>query len=435
MKKLILLFSIIILIILLVSIVLYLIPGDQHRNLIQDIRFIRDYIQTIYKNTQRTVGIPLTAKILDHDFTVEEYVTGLNTPTSMNFLDDDILILEKNTGKVRLIKNNSLQPNSVLDVNVSFHNEQGLLGIETIDSKVYLYYTESDEDGGEGIGNHIYEYDWIDEKLINPKLITKLPSKSLWHNSGKLESNSNGDLFAVIGDQTPTGSTLDKYRLLQNTPQGELDNTSIILKINLEKNVLLPMTLENSTENYFAMGIRNSFGLAIDPITGNLWDTENGMTNFDEINLVEPKFNSGWISIMGPISKENSIVPPSFENFVYSDPEFSWEQPTVPTDLIFPLSSQFSKYSNSLFVADCLGNIYSFSLNSNRTGFIFENPILSDLVVNSIIDENGNQISESSDEILFGTGFGCVTDLEFGPDGFLYVISLSENTIYKIKPV
>ena len=47
MKKLILLFSIIILIILLVSIVLYLIPGDQHRNLIQDIRFIRDYIQTI----------------------------------------------------------------------------------------------------------------------------------------------------------------------------------------------------------------------------------------------------------------------------------------------------------------------------------------------------------------------------------------------------
>ena len=56
-------------------------------------------------------------------------------------------------------------------------------------------------------------------------------------------------------------------------------------------------------------------------------------------------------------------------------------------------------------------------------------------VVNSIIDENGNQISESSDEILFGTGFGCVTDLEFGPDGFLYVISLSENTIYKIKPV
>ena len=418
-----------------VGLSLYFIPSDQQRDIIQDLRFIRDYTQGVFKNTQRTVGIPLDAKIFDNDFKVEEYVVGLNTPTSMKFLENDILILEKNTGKVRLIKNGIIQPSPVLDVEVSYRNEQGLLGIEANESNVYLYFTESKEDGGNAIGNHIYKYDWIDQKLTNPELITKLPSTGLWHNGGKLELNTNNDLFAVIGDQTPTGSTLDKYRILQNIPEsGEIDDTSIILKVNVDDNILQPMLSENPTENYFAIGVRNSFGLSIDPITGNLWDTENGMTNFDEINLIEPKFNSGWIKIMGPASEEQLASLTPFENFVYSDPEFSWERPTAPTDLIFPISPQFEKYQNTLFVGDCLGNIFQFSLNSTRTGFIIETPHLSDLIVNLILDEEGNQISESVDDILFGTGFGCITDLEFGPDGFLYVTSLSENTIYKIQP-
>jgi aldose sugar dehydrogenase len=420
---------------LIVGLILYFIPSDQQRDIIQDLRFIRDYTQGVFKNTQRTVGIPLDAKIFDNDFKVEEYIVGLNTPTSMKFLENDILILEKNTGKVRLIKNGIIQPSPVLDVEVSYRSEQGLLGIEANESNVYLYFTESKEDGGNAIGNHIYKYDWIDQKLTNPELIIKLPSKGLWHNGGKLELNTNNDLFAVIGDQTPTGSTLDKYRILQNIPEsGEIDDTSIILKVNVDNNTLQPMLSENPTENYFAIGVRNSFGLSIDPITGNLWDTENGMTNFDEINLIEPKFNSGWIKIMGPASEEQLTSLTPFENFVYSDPEFSWEKPTAPTDLIFPISPQFEKYQNSLFVGDCLGNIFQFSLNSTRTGFIIETPHLSDLIVNLILDEDGNQISESVDDILFGTGFGCITDLEFGPDGFLYVTSLSENTIYKIQP-
>jgi len=434
-NKIIISFFISLMILVIIGFSVYVIPGDQQRDSKQDLRFIRDYTQGILKNTERTIGVPIDAKIYDDNYHVEEYIIGLSTPTSMKFIENDILLLEKNSGKVRLIKNGILQSSPVLDVNVSYHNEQGLLGIEVIESRVYLYYTESDEDGGQSIGNHIYKYDWIDEKLTNSKLITKLPSKSLWHNAGKLQSNLNGELFAVIGDQTPTGSSLDKYRVLQNMPQGSIDDTSIILKIDLDTNILQPMLSENPLESYFAIGIRNSFGLAIDPITGNLWDTENGMTNYDEINLVESKFNSGWVAIMGPATEEQITSLPSFENFIYSDPEFSWEKPTVPTDLIFPTSEQFLEYNNSLFVADCMGNIYNFSLNSNRTSFVIQTPHLSDLVVNTILDDDGNTISESVDEILFGTGFGCISNLEFGPDGFLYVTSLSENTIYKIKPI
>src|SRR5574338_1165655 len=82
--------------------------------------------------------------------------------------------------------------------------------------------------------------------------------------------------------------------------------------------------------------------------------------------------------------------------------------------------------SNRVFVGDCNnGNIYRFKLNSERTVFVFETSELSDNVVN---------IGESMDEILFGMNFGCITDIEQGPDGFLYVVSLSNGAIYRIVP-
>ncbi|MGD8431975.1 MAG: hypothetical protein PVG23_05320, partial [Nitrosopumilaceae archaeon] len=92
----------------------------------------------------------------------------------------------------------------------------------------------------------------------------------------------------------------------------------------------------------------------------------------------------------------------------------------------FAKFNEITNYDNSLFVGDCNnGNIYQFELNENRDGFEFDQPFLQDLVVNE---------NESFDEILVGTGFGCVTDIERGPDGFLYVVSLSEGVIYRIIP-
>ena len=70
-------------------------------------------------------------------------------------------------------------------------------------------------------------------------------------------------------------------------------------------------------QKIFAYGVRNGFGMAFDPLSGNLWDQENGEDAFDEINLVERGMNSGWIQIMGPASRGRPVqadrddVPPS----------------------------------------------------------------------------------------------------------------------------
>jgi len=98
----------------------------------------------------------------------------------------------------------------------------------------------------------------------------------------------------------------------------------------------------------------------------------------------------------------------------------------APTGLDFARFQEIHNYDNSLFVGDCItGNLYKFELNENRDGFKFTSSFLQDNVVNK---------NETMDEIIIGTGFGCVTDIEKGPDGFLYVVSLSEGTIFRILP-
>ncbi len=351
--------------------------------------------------------------LYDENLILEEYAKGIGWGyTTMTFVGDDILLLQK-LGSVNLIRNGVIQEEPILEVNVNPIRESGLLGITSVGNTVYLYFTEADENGDQ-LGNRIYKYDWDGDALINPVLLKELPSNE-YHNSGVMVTGLDDQVYAVIGD---TG----KYGPLQNKPLEKLYppdtldymDTSVILRVDPEG-------------PYYAIGIRNSFGLAIDPVTGNLWATENGDDDFDEINLVPDKFNSGWETIMGPATESELASLPGYEDYIYDDPEFSWEKVISPVGLNFGQFKETSNYDNSLFVGDCIyGNLYKFELNENRDGFVFSSPELQDKLV------NGN---ESMDEIIIGTGFNCITDIEVGPDGFLYLVSHVDRIIYRILPI
>jgi len=387
------------------------------------------------ERVESLVGIASTPKVFDPDFEVEEVVSGLDRPTNMAFVGNDILVLEKNYGKVRLIRDGILQKDPVLDVEVTNVGERGMLGILPVDSTVYLYYSKSDHDGGEPQGNYIYKYTWDGQVLKNPVLVNILPGKSRTHNGGQMTIDLDGNIYAVIGDQTPPPATIDDYRILQNNPKGDFDDTAIILRVGLDESVVKPSLSENPLDHYYAMGIRNSYGLAVDPVSGHMWDTENGDDKFDEINLVLPKFNSGWVVTMGPATEEQIANMSQIDGFTYSDPEFSWELTVAPTGLLFADSDNFQKYRNDLFVGNCnTGILFKFTLNEERTGFVFDDPNLADLVVNVSPESESFKNLESMEEISFGENFGCITDLELGPDGNMYVVSITSGAIYKIFP-
>ncbi|HKG90043.1 MAG TPA: PQQ-dependent sugar dehydrogenase, partial [Nitrososphaeraceae archaeon] len=117
---------------------------------------------------------------------------GLELPTSMAFLgDNDILVLEKDKGTVQRIVNGKILPEPLLDVNVATQSERGMLGIAVAAANkspnaltyVFLYYTEAQSKDGEDLsekkdplGNRLYRYELVNDKLINPKLLLDLPA-------------------------------------------------------------------------------------------------------------------------------------------------------------------------------------------------------------------------------------------------------------------
>ena len=387
--------------------------------LVNTLTFFSPFIQTIYAQPS----------VSDTGLNIEAAIDGLSSPTSMVFLDNNILVLEKE-GSVRLVSDGVLREEPILQVSANTESERGVLGVafDKNSNNVFLYFTEADP-----LRNRIYKYQWNGQSLVNPALLVDLPGEpGPNHDGGKIVIGPDGYLYAVIGDLNHDGQ-------LQNFPDGPPpDDTSVILRVNLEDGSAAPdnpfvNSGDDALSKYYAYGIRNSFGMDFDPVTGNLWDTENGPASYDETNLVRPGFNSGWQTVMGPISlsgdTEEDLV--NFPGSHYADPLFSWAEPPAVTDIEFLDSSNLGdRYANNIFVGDINnGNLYFFGVNENRNGIQLDaaqqESGLSDLVV-----DNEEELSA----ITFGSGFGGITDIETGPDGFLYVLSYDDGIIYRISP-
>jgi aldose sugar dehydrogenase len=396
----------------------------------------------------------------DSDLEVELVTEGLESPTSMAFIGNhgDMLILEK-SGEVILFTNENKSKITLLNLTVDDRNERGLLGVAVLNNNiedsyttaspsliptfVFFYLTEaSKEDRSQVLGNRIYRFEWndTDKSLSNGTLILDLPVlPGENHNGGKLIADSeNRHIYAVIGD-------LNRKGMLQNFKNSSLpDDTSVIVRINpdgspAQGNPFLNVGRSDASysnlSKYYAYGIRNSFGLAIDPMTGTLWDTENGLTEFDEINIVRPGFNSGWTKVMGPIERSNVTSEDDLVNFLgsssYADPVFSWGSAQGITDIEFYDSDKLGDdYTNNIFVGDANnGDLYYFEVNQDRSGLEFEQPGLSD----DLIASNDRQRAE----VIFGTGFpSSITDIETGSDGYLYVLTFhpTQGAISRIVP-
>jgi glucose/arabinose dehydrogenase len=385
--------------------------------------------------------------INDPGLQIDLVVGGLSSPTSMAFIGDgDILVLQKDNGQVRRVLNGVLLPAAVLDVAVHFSSERGLLGIaidpDFIDNRhVYLYYTETPTVSDTGsssvtpLGNRVYRYTWNGTALIDPLLVLHLPATpGPNHDGGVIAFGPDDALYAVIGDLNRSGK-------LQNFPTGpDPDDTGVILRVDalgraLPDNPFFdPANPSAPMGRYFGYGVRNSFGFAFDPVTRGLWDTENGPSFFDEVNRVVGGYNSGWVPIMGPDARDPQgvgdlwVAPRS----TYRDPAFSWAVPVAPAAIAFAASPVLGcGLLHDILVGDnnC-GQIYRFRPNAARDALDFTSTVLQDRVA----DNGGLTCTAEMDEIRYGSGFGVVTDLENGPDGRLYVVSLTNGAIYRIGP-
>jgi aldose sugar dehydrogenase len=405
------------------------------------------------KKLKKEPSIPI---LRDSNLKTELIVDKLKFPSGMEFIgNDDLLVIEKNTGIVKRVTNGKVIA-ELLDLNVAKKSERGLLGIAVLDiSKtkyadkygpndkfVFLFVTETEnQDDGNILGNRVYRYDFVNGNLINPTLLLDLPYlPGPSHNGGVMRIGPDNNLYIVMGDlnrlKDPSGDTITQNLegtsppdgrggVLRITPDGETVNDGFTLGN------------EGLLDKYYGYGVRNSFGIGFDNVTGYLWDTENGSHYGDELNIVKPGFNSGWRQVLGLSSMYGEFNNKEFDrnqlinfndNGKYYDPVLTWNDTIAPTTVAFIHSSTLGdEYKDDMLVGGVKnGTILHFDLNQTRTGLQLEGE-LSDSLVNKPSEQNS---------AIFGTGFDIITDIKIDPsDGDLYVLAANSKNgkIYKIS--
>jgi glucose/arabinose dehydrogenase len=435
-------------------------------------------------------GIPA---LKDPKLKLQLIAKGLNSPTSLAFLaKDDMLVLEKDGLVRRILGNNTLEP-PVLDLTsvINSTRERGLLGIaiprDTLsgsgsesrenDSNVYLLYTENRPSKYvnnfcnikachkiKHVVNSLYSYKMKDGRLIDPKLLVNIPVGAtdigLEHVGGTITIGPDNMIYITSGDGYPCrnyedckksikGGALNSKTANKESGSSATGAGGILV---ISQDAKTPINNHKLGDNfplnlYYAYGIRNSFGIDFDPVTGNLWDTENGPFFGDEINLVKPGFNSGWAKVQGvwSITNYNLLIKDLSEGYYfpkvnltinegtlfdfngngkYSSPEFTWNDSIGVTAIKFFNSDKLGRdYKNDIFVGTIAkGFLYHFDLNKERNGLLLGDKLKDNVALNK----------KQLKDYAIGTGFFGITDLEVSPDGFLYVVSIMDGDIWKI---
>ena len=451
-------------------------------------------------------------EMTDSRLAVRPVGTGFTTPTGMAFLGaNDFLVIEKNTGLVKRVVNGTVQATS-LDLDVNNFSERGLLGIALhpqfpTNPGVYLYWTESTTGADTSVpsatsllGNRVDRYVWngststlaFDRNLIRIRAIQQdagQPERGN-HDGGVLAFGDDGKLFVFTGDVGRRGH-------LQNLPCGptatcpgptvpddqfggpapdDAHRTGVVLRLNddgttpadnpfFAAGAAMGGEVGANVQKIYSYGHRNGFGIAVDPISGDLWAEENGDDSFSELNRVEAGMNGGWVQIAGPVSRVAQFKeiettfggqnlqqirwPPTniantpeealsrlfmLPGARYSDPEFSWKWEVAPAGIGFVEGQGLGpNFAGDLFMGAATPNLqggylFHFNLTGNRNKIGVDDPRLQDRVADNLAKHDVTE----SESLLIGRNFGVSTDIETGPNGNLFVVSLTHGAIYEI---
>ncbi|TAK56506.1 MAG: hypothetical protein EPO24_11170 [Bacteroidetes bacterium] len=318
---------------------------------------------------------------------------AISFPVALAFPPDGcnkLLFTEKNSGRVRIIQNDSLLEEPFVTVSVKTYGEQGLLGVtfhpEYPDSPfVYIYYTRTPDSAnvlvrytdssGVGISPH--------ELLIIPRQINAAS-----HNGGNIHFGPDDKLYVTVGDYYYSFNAQDTSRSNQ---RGKIH------RFNADGTI--PADNPFPGNSIYAYGCRNSFDFTFDNLTGNMYASENGPGCNDEINFIVAGKNYGW-----PWNGycQYSDLPQ------YKNPMYYWSLPPSVTGIAVYRDTVFPELYGKLIVGSFnFGKLYQFGLNAT-----------------------GDSIIAGPHNLAFiGSS---VIDVEVGPDGNLYLANATYGGISRI---
>jgi len=308
------------------------------------VRFVLvDQAETELTSTAKTLSFTILQGT-GGAFTLQEVASGLNFPTAMATTPDGrIFVTELVTGKIRVVTPTAtlpwqLQAAPFATLPVVTGNEKGLLGIAVDPSFsqngfVYVFYTAS------GPVNRVVRFtattsngNTVADNQTPTVIFDNIPAAEN-HNGGIINFGPDGMLYIFVGENQ-----------VQDDAQSLSSLRGKILRIIPIPNGGIPSDNPFPNSAIYSYGHRNSFGFTFHTHTNDLWETENGLDTFDEINRILPGKNYGWPFV------EGTGTNPQFMN-----PLITFGPPTIaPTGIIAIREDSVypAQYYNNLLFAD-----------------------------------------------------------------------------------
>jgi len=342
------------------------------------------------------------------ELSLQSVLGGLTFPSALAQAPDGrVFFNELFTGNIRVVTTGAtwnLDPSPFCSVTLAINlgNEQGLLGLaldpafSSSNQVLYVYYTAS------GPSNRVSKLTkQTNGTCTEVPILTGLPT-SANHNSGIIKFGPDGMLYIIIGDAESPSSAQDLDSLA-----GKILRVNPATGAGVSGNPFLGTGGPNR-DRVYSLGHRNSFGFTFHPSTGDLWESENGPSDFDEVNRITSGGNYGWNSSQRSGCRN---LAPQFIDPIVQFPIFA------PTGIV-GIPSNSSVYSSAY-----QGNLLVAGFNDGTIRLVIANPSAS--------------CGSGNTSVAFTGGLGFLTSLVLGSDGYVYasgVPSTTNSAIYRVVP-
>lgn len=333
---------------------------------------------------------------------------SLNRPWGIRSLPDGRLLVTEKSGVMRIVTTTGQVSEAITGLPaVNASGQGGLLGLAldpefATNRMVYWVFSEALPDGNlTAVAKGRLAQD--EKRMENAQVIYRAAPayKGNLHYGGRVVVNSDGNLFVSTGERSD----------LATRPQAQQLNSALGKVLRITKNGEAAagnpfIGRSDARPEIYSWGHRNVQGLALHPVTGDLWESEFGPRGGDELNLIRPGKNYGWATITYGIEYNGQKVGEGItQKTGMEQPVYYWDPVLSPSGMTFYTDNDMPEWKNNLFIC---------GLNSNH--------------IARIIINNNKVVGE--ERILAGEG-QRFRDITEGKDGTLYAVT-DEGRLYRI---
>ncbi|WP_025665243.1 PQQ-dependent sugar dehydrogenase [Aquimarina megaterium] len=294
--------------------------------------------------------------------TKEIIIDSLKHPWSIAFLsEDEVLISEKDGDlvKVNLISKEKRSikgfPRDLTDSIrvITGGDNSGIFEVlldPDFNNNKYVYLSYAAKRKGEGSATKVVRAVLKNDSLVTIKTLLEAGpfTREYFHYGGGMTFGPDGKLYITIGERLYKEIDEPEMPIAQDIT----DKRGKIYRINPDGSIPddNPDFGTTAVPGVYAIGIRAAQGITTHPETGEIWFSEHGTRQGDEINMLKPGANYGWPIITTGGYRSKEYYPPKIEGAVFIDPIWYWQHTVAPTGLLFYTGDEFPEWKNDLLV-------------------------------------------------------------------------------------